>query len=392
MLHTTRSAFWKNYSLLSVFLILAVTLPTSLFAVSGAAGFPGVEITIPNETVPPGGMLQLKIQITEPKPIVKGGHKTAFAGKFLGTPQGFALFSPLGDASGTAVLSKGAAQFSFTSPLGDFGQSIDYPLLTIAIPVKQTAITGQNAPLTLNASQWPWLDPNGKPYPVLTKDGLATVGGTLSVSNIVPGGGLVKAGTKIAIFGVGFQPNSKVQIDTANLASQTYVSPKEIDVTLTADTNMTSLRVRIKNPSTNELATYYSYQRTISAGVSTHKLVAATMPLFATTTWALAYFRPVLNAAQFTGLALQNATTAPSSVRLQLYSAPKGGTLLATRNLTIPANTRLTRDLAEFFPVAAATGTSVKVTVITGPQVQLLGLLGNDTMKTVDPVDPSLIP
>jgi hypothetical protein len=34
----------------------------------------------------------------------------------------------------------------------------------------------------------------------------------------------------------------------------------------------------------------------------------------------------------------------------------------------------------------------LKVTVRTGPPIQLLGLLGDDLLGTVDPVDPSPVP
>ena len=43
-----------------LFLVLLLVAPTTLFAGDGTV-FAGVELTIPDETVPPGGMLQLKI-------------------------------------------------------------------------------------------------------------------------------------------------------------------------------------------------------------------------------------------------------------------------------------------------------------------------------------------
>lgn len=372
---------------LFVSLLLA---PSYLVAVDPPV-FPGVELRIPDETVPPGGMLQLKVEITEPKPILKGGQKSRFQANFLGPVQGIALFSPLGDASGTAVLSKGAAQFSLSSPLLSMGTSIDYPVLTIAMPVKATAIPGKTANLVLDPSLSQWIDPAGQNYPVLLTNGILTVGGTLSIANIVPGGGVVPAGTRIAILGVGFQPDAKVQINEAILATSTYVSANEIDVTLTTDINMTARRVRVINPSTNEKAEYFSYQRTATMGRSKHALIAATVPLFAQSTWTLAYFKPVLTGSLFSGLALQNEAGTDAKVRLQLFDS--GGTLLATRNLKLLANKRMTRDLAEFFiGVVPATGTTLKVTVTSGPPIQLLGLLGNDVLGTVDPQDPSPVP
>jgi len=360
---------------------------SSNHAVAGSPpAFAGVELRIADETVPPGGMLQLKVQITEPKPISKGGQRARFNANFLGPVQGIHLFSPSGDASGTAVLSKGAAHFSLGSPLSSMGNAIDYPILTIAMPVKPTAKPGQTATLALDPSLSRLVDPNGQDYSVLLTNGTLTVGGTLSISNIVPGGGLVPAGTKIAILGMGFQADSKIQVNEATLATQTYVSANEIDVTLTADTNMTSRRIRIVNQSTNEKVTYYSYQRTTAIGKSTHALVANTVPLFASTTWSLAYFKPVLNGSQFSGLALENPTPQTVNVRLQLFAS--NGTLLKAKTVQLLPNKRFSRDLVELFTgVMPGTGTSLKVT--SPVAIPMLGLLGDDALGTVDPVDPS---
>ena len=363
--------------------------PSYLLAVDPA--FAGVELRIPDETVPPGGMLQLKVEITEPKPILKGGQRAQYQAQFLGPVQGIALFSPNGDASGTAVLSKGAAHLSLNSPLFDMGNVVDYPILTMAMPVKTTAIPGKTAPLVLDPSLSRWVDPNGQDYPVLLTNGLVTVGGTLSISNILPGGGVVPAGTKIRILGMGFHPDSKVQVNEAILATSTYVSANEIDVTLTTNVNMTSRRIRVVNPTTNERVEYFSYQRTTRMGKSQHPLIAATEALFAQSTWTLAYFKPVLSGSQFSGLGLQNQAAIDSKVRLQLFAS--NGSLLATRTLTLRANKRMTRDDAEFFTgVVPATGTTLKVTVLLGPPIQLLGLLGDDALGTVDPQDPSPVP
>jgi hypothetical protein len=236
-----------------------------------------------------------------------------------------------------------------------------------------------------------WVDPNGQDYPVLLTNGLVTVGGTLSISNILPGGGVVPGGTKIRILGMGFQPDSKVQVNEAILATSTYVSANEIDVTLTTNVNMTSRRIRVVNPTTNERVEYFSYQRTTRMGKSQHPLIAATEALFAQSTWTLAYFKPVLSGSQFSGLGLQNQAAIDSKVRLQLFAS--NGSLLAARTLTLRANKRMTRDDAEFFiGVVPNTGTTLKVTVLSGPPIQLLGLLGDDALGTVDPQDPSPVP
>jgi hypothetical protein len=373
----------NHFRVLSQALAIIAFVSVSLFAQTP------MELRIDNETVPPGGMLQLKVAITEPKPILKGGQKARFAAPFLSPPSGIALFSPAGDASGTAVLAKGGAHFSLSSPISDMGNSIDYPILTVAMPVKATAVPGSTADLVLDPSISQWADPKGKPYPVLLTNGILTVGGTISIANVVPGGGVVAAGQKIVITGVGFQPKSKVQINEGTIATKAYVSPNEIDVTLKTPLNMTSRRIKINAPSTNETATYYSYQRTPEAGRSKHALIASTVPLFSQQVWSLAYFKPVLNASQFTGLALQNPLMKTAAVRLQLLGS--NGMVLATRNLTLQPRTRVTRDLAELFPgVVPGAGTTLKV--FANAPIPMLGLLGDDVLGTVEPVSPSRTP
>lgn len=351
-----------------------------------------VELRIPDETVPPGGMLQLKVEITEPAPISKGGQRTRFAASFLGPVQGIALFSPAGDASGTAVLSKGAATFSLNSPLADMGNFlnfVDYPIITVAIPVKAATAPGKTADLILDPSISQWLEPNAQAYPVLLTNGTLTVGGTLSITNVVPGGGIVPAGTKIAILGTGFRPDSKVQVNEGIAPEQTFVSANEIDVTLGADINMTGRRIRADNPSTNERAEYFSYQRTTTMGKSKHALVAATVPLFSEANWTTAYFKPVLSGSQFSAIALENPTAQVVKAKMQLFAS--NGTLIKSKTISLMPSKRWTRDLVEtFIGVIPGDGTTLKVTA-TAP-IPMLGLLGDDTLGTVDPVDPSLNP
>jgi len=381
-----RKLFFVDFTLAIFAVGLLVSVAKVRALAQGEAAFAGVELTIPDETVPPGGMLQLKVQITEPRPILKGGQKARYAAPFLGPVQGIALSSPSGDASGTAILSKGTAQFSLSSPLADMGNVVDYPILTMAMPVKATATRGSMASLVLDPSISQWVNPKGENYPVLLKNGILTVGGTLSISNVVPGGGVIPAGTKIAILGVGFQSNSKIQVNEAVIAKKTFLSTNEIDITLTKAVNMTSRRIRVINPSTNERATYFSYQRTTAMGKSTHPLIAATVPLFATKTWTTAFFRPVLNASQFSGIALENPTAGSVTVKLQLLAT--NGNVLATRSVTLLNNKLFTRDLVELF-TGATPGAGTRLKVTSNTPIPMLGLLGDDGLRTVDPVAPS---
>ncbi len=272
----------RKYSVQVIVFTVALSslIAPQIWAKGGTGNFAGVGLKIPNETVPAGGMLQMKILVTEPKPIFKARQRTSFSSTLLSAPSGIHLYSPAGDASGVAVLSNGGAQFFLSSPLTSFGTVTDYPVITMAMPVKSTAVAGQKVNLTLDPTLANWFDPAFNLYPLDLKSGVMTVGGTLSISNVVPGSGVVPAGTVIAIKGVGFQPTSVVKVKNAATATSQYVNANLIRITLTNATDMENRQIRVTNPSTNEQATYYSYQRTVTVGASTHALVASSYPLF----------------------------------------------------------------------------------------------------------------
>lgn len=364
-----------------------ILLPTLAAAVDPA--FAGIEFAVSNESVPPGGMLQMKIGNTEPKPILKGKQTSLFSSPLLGPVRGIALFSPAGDASGVAVVGSGSLRAFLSSPLTSLGTNIDYPVLSVTMPVLATAPRGQQANLTLDSKNAVWYDPSNNAYPLILKSGVMTVAGTLSIFDIIPGGGLVPAGSKIVIKGMGFQPTSAVDVNELTLATSRYISSNEIDITFAVAVDMTGHRVRVKNPISGEQATYYSYARTTLYGLSTHKLVAASYPLFAKATWSQAFFKPVLQGTQFSGIGLQNLNKTTATVTLQLYSSQ--GKLLTSSLVSLPPSKRLARDYKEVFPgFVPATGTTVRV--VSSPTIQMLGLLGDDSTGVVLPVAPSSNP
>src|SRR5690348_16558778 len=109
-----------------IFLLCLLFLGFSGMGAAGTAGFVGVSLDLASQTVPPGGLLQMQVFITEPKPILKGGQKATFTSRAaivpaLGVVRDGALFSPAGDVDGVAVLGKGSIQVSFNSPLTSFG-------------------------------------------------------------------------------------------------------------------------------------------------------------------------------------------------------------------------------------------------------------------------------
>jgi hypothetical protein len=306
----------------------------------------------------------------------------------LGAIRDAAIFSSGGDVSGVAVINSAGTQFFFSSPLKTYGTTIDTPVITLAYFVRSTALAGERVGLTLDANDSLWLDPKGHQYALELKSGAMTVGGALSISDVVPGAGIARAGTVISITGMGFQPDSKVDFGEAKVATSQYVSSKLIRVTLRNAVEIRGQRIRIENPD-NERAVYFPYQRTKRNGRSTHPLVAAGYPLFSQKAETLGYFRPTLHGTIFSGLALQNLNSTSVRATLQLHS--KFGVLLSAKTVTLAPNSYVARDLVELFPEATpADGT--KLTVTSNKGLQMLGLLGDDSSRMLLPVPASSKP
>ena len=347
--------------------------------------FNGVSLDVPDATVPPGGTLQLQVFITEPKPIKRGKQRLPVQDPSVGQATGAALFSLGGDVCGVAVLTKNSANVYFSSPLFSYGEGTDTPVMIFTRPVASDAPIGHTVNLNLDLKTAQWYDPNGNLYQLEGKSGLMTVGGTLSISDVEPGYGTVPVGATITVTGIGFQPDSVVDVNNAIVATTKYIDSTKIQITLTTAINIEGTRVRVTNQSPRERVEFFPYPHATPLGASKHALVKASYPLFSHDTWSLAYFRPLVQGTQFTGLALQNLNPTSASVRVSLYSG--SGVLLGTRAATLASGTRISRDLQEIFPGQVTTGTVVRVT--SNPAIEMLGLQGDDASGEVLPVIPS---
>jgi len=379
-------------SRLAVFLLLS----TICFAYGGAnigptgaqgvepgptPGFVGLSFRVGDSVIPPGGMFQFQLLLTEPKPIGNGSTRPTIPS---GPVRGIALNDPVGETAGVAVVRNSGIQVNFSSPLATFGTNpdLDYPILTIAMPIAENTPVGSKFPLSIDMANSFWIDPLGQPYPTEIADGELTIGGTLAISDVVPGGGLQPAGARISIFGMGFTPDARVNIEGVNLkvSDVQFVSPNQIDVVLPSALQMDGVRVRVKTQT--ERSTYFSYLRTQPVGESTHALVAQSYPLFSRRTYVAASLPWSRAGSQFTALALQNPGTDAVEVTLEIRSA--AGATLGSLRMALPALSKMTRDLTEWF--AGAPAEAVIVRIVSSRPIQVLGLLGDDATGDVVPV------
>jgi hypothetical protein len=373
----------KTVSALSALLLLATV--ASAQKGSDPTTFTGVSLKILNETVPPGGTVQMKVSVTEPKPITKGSAGFTLS-RSLGALRGIAIDDPNGTASGVGVYQAGGLRVNVTSPLSTLGTVVDYPVITVTLPVKSTVAVGTKIPLTMDGATSLFIDPSGAVYPQEVTPGTLTVGGKLFVSNVVPGGGFVPGGSTVSIYGGGFDSKTKVQVNEVKISSQKIVSSSRIDLTLGQGATMDARRVRVTT-GTGATTTYYSYLRTTNQGTSSNTLLAASEPIFSRQRSADGYLTVANSTTRVTGLALQNPNPNPTVVVLKLLSSK--GAVLHSAYVTLPGYSRMVRAATELFPSAVS---GYKIHASSSVPLQMLGLLTDTTVETVVPASVSTTP
>jgi hypothetical protein len=87
-----------------------------------------LECAVGNETVPAGQLVQLKLSLTDPRPISTGKLlMDPLDSALFGDILGIALFADAGDVAGAALVQGGQISARFTSPKATFGNTLDYP-------------------------------------------------------------------------------------------------------------------------------------------------------------------------------------------------------------------------------------------------------------------------
>ena len=347
------------------------------------AGAQPLSLHIPDETVAPGGVLQAKIDLTEPRPIQTGGGGMSFADyqDFLG----LAVNSPNGDAAAVGVMRGATLRVRMVSPTSDIGSSGEYPILATTLKVPSTAVPGTQSPMTLTGAQF--TGPGGVVYTQDIKPGVATVGpvGSASVIDVTPGSATVPAGGAIVVNGIGFEPGSRVRLKEAAVSSVEFVDSKTLIVRPATAVHMHGQEIEIEIPSTRQRFVYYSYQRTVPLGRSADPLIGAVEPAFPRQFWtsALVRFTPA-TANDALGFALQNEGTVPSQVSLTLVA---GATAFGPISFTMPANARVARSLPEVFGSTCAAGCALRMT--SSQPLHIFGLAGDRAADAVLPILPT---
>ena len=356
----------------------SVVLPL-IFAFAGSLAAQIIEPRIVSETLPSGSLMQIKMELTSPHPILTGGARFEMDSSFSGF-DGVSVFSPNGDAYGAALLRGQTFTANIVSPQASLGTQLDYPFLVVASRIKAGIAAGTQIPINFSPN-FVLNAPGGTPYTYVVTNGILTIGGSISVDNVIPGGGVLAAGTTVRILGTGFTPTTQLAPGTLLINNFRYVSPTELNFEMGQTASITGQRLRVKNPANNNEVVYFSYLRAVNLGASGRTLLNGVHPIFqeATSFTSAALTVPAAPSVGFIALALQNSGSAQTVVQLQLVSA--GGSLLGSTSVTMPGGTRWARTLDELFNSAPPTGSTVRI--VSPLAIKAMGLSGDESAGDV---------
>jgi hypothetical protein len=328
-----------------------------------AAVFPGLSIKILDESAPPGGIAQMKMMITEPKPISTGRGGFSYDG--FDSVDGIALISPNDDTFGVARVLARDIELAIVSTSATYGTTLDYPVLTIAGHIPETTPLGSSFLFTLDSTSFAFLDPAGAQYPMEIAPGRLTIADTISIDDVRPGSADLPAGAVVQIFGTNFTPKTDIRFSEAKIASRQFVSPRQIDVVLGSPARMHGMRVRAKGA--KETVEYFSYQRTAREGESVDPAFLSLVPVFprGSTTSAT-----IDLSGDVAGLGMQNLGPDTVVVTADLLNAD--GSVLASASFPLGSNRYLARSIPEVFQVSYGPGLRVQVSA--SAPIQAMGI------------------
>jgi hypothetical protein len=361
-----------------VFVWGSALVGAAAIAIGGGITAPtAAEVRTLSERVPAGGTVQVKYLLTQPRPITTGGPR-AFTYGF--SVAGVSITSPLGDAAGAALVQDGVLAISIISPNSDYGTNLDYPFLTVAMAIPSSTPLGSIYPLGFIDANFQ--SPTGPLTLTDPKPGTLTIGGSVSISGVFPGGGTWGAGTVISVHGIGFKPTTKIstKMRTTNAV---YISPTEMHVSLIQSATLDTQPFTAINADGSQV-TFYSYLRGVPLYDPSRELLRKTDPVFQSLTHGIAVVGPVATLApgQYLALAIQNPTPGPVVVS---FTHEASGT---TTTVILPSGSRVMDEIGQLLGgLNVVEGDQVTVRATSG--VQILGLLADDNARTITPFLPA---
>lgn len=317
--------------------VALIQIAALVFLAGGAKGSSSapIQVTVSNETVPPGCSIQLKFYVSKPSLVASGSLSVDLDPAIFSSAAAATIFSANGDAYGLVQINGLHLDLQFGSQSGGIGQLPGVPIAVVTATVLPTARPGQTASVAASGTSG-WSDPHGNSYSVSFSAGTVTIGGALSITSVNPGGGVLPAGATIDIEGTGFGDTTTAQIDGASIASQHVTGSQTISLTLAGPTELTGKRIRVTNPDGSEVNAFaFSPGTPVSAPGQTLDGVIPIFPLQSYT--AAAYERG--GSFSSAGVAIMNPNA--DAVQLLLDTTSAGGDFVGEQSLTLPPGSSL---------------------------------------------------
>jgi uncharacterized protein (TIGR03437 family) len=374
---------------------------TLLALASGLFAQTSLTLRVSSETAPPGSTAQIKIYAATPSLVTAANFSLDFDPQVFDGIASVAAFSASGDQIGYANVNGQHLDAHFRSSSGGIGQLRSLPVFVVSVRVLASAPAGTTRAITLtptvDANGIGWNDTQGDALAVTVTPGTFTVGGSLSVTSIVPGGGLLPAATVLAIQGAGFQAETTVAIDGVPIASTKYVSPTEIELTLGGQTELTGKHVSLSNPS-GETVDYFAALPSAPAPLPpSYKAIPNVQPILPLTTYtAVEMGTPASPMYNSQGVAMLNPNAIPVTVSLVVgYNLGVESNIEFNDTLTLPPGGLYFFDVGPL-PLSEDLGTALWITgsapLRFGLYTAPLPVYGPTRAPTVTPLSPAYDP
>ncbi len=358
--------------------------------------YKGLWLEVSSEAAPPGGVAQVRITLTEPKPIIRTKLYLEFDEQMVEQIMSVGAYSENVEATGIATRRGNVLVVEAVSPTGNLGKLPWYPIFSISVKLRDGLPAGTSSLFTVGSNS-EFYQPDGTPWTIESnKAGTVAVDGSLSIDDVFPGGGTIHPGEFAKITGRGFTPQSQVVAYSApgvtNYATDAlqveYVSSTELHVTSGTPFSLDLRYLEVINPDQSEKRFYTSLSG-IDTSPSLFDNLSSAKPLFAPRTFdtanlPLAQLAPESGA--FQGVALQNPSQDAVAVRLELAS--QEGVGFASVNATLLPREQLLKDMEEMFPgLALPAGATLRIE--SSAPVRMMGIAGDRNAGTIQPVIPS---
>lgn len=305
----------------------------------------GVSMRVSTETVPAGGVAQVKVSMTEPKPIVRTSLMESFEDSYFDSFLGIAGG---GGLAGVAQLRRGGLRLELSAASALLLDS-DYPILTLAVKTRETLAEGRSTPVALDLSRSNWISPEGFAYEEEAKPGAVITGGTFYVSDVLPGGGTIPARRQFRVLGSGFREGMKVRAEGAKLVS---ITTNEVVMEAMVPMRLDGLRIRVEQG--KDRKEYFSYLRGKRVNESAHAALRDMTPVFSANAAHMA-LAPVTSNGAVNAIGVQNP--AGDAIEVVFTAESLFGATLQQAALHLGAREYVFRTVEEIFGSGMPVGT-----------------------------------